>query len=66
MTQQRPRSQLFTIRLWSEEMGPGSEEEYRGQVVHTPTGTTRYFRSWDDLAAFMISVVGSASREGES
>ena len=45
-------SELFTIRLWMEEVG--EEVDYRGQVKHVVSGATRHFRKWDDLEAFLL------------
>lgn len=49
-------SQLFTIRLWMEELGERNQE-YRGQVKHVVTGVTRNFRDWTDLQAFLIGTL---------
>jgi len=59
MEQIEPRdsaSQLFTIRLWMEELDEG-RREYRGQVKHVVTGATRGFRDWLDLQAFLIGTL---------
>lgn len=45
-------SELFTVRLWMEELGEGVD--YRGQVKHVVSGATRHFREWADLEAFLI------------
>jgi hypothetical protein len=47
-----PRSQLFTVRLWREELGNG-RSEWRGQAQHALSRETRYFRDWQTLAAFL-------------
>jgi hypothetical protein len=49
----RARSQLFTVRLWKEEVASGWE--YRGSVRDILSGAFHNFRDWSDLAAFMIS-----------
>lgn len=49
-------SQLFTIRLWVEELDE-QRREYRGQVKHVVTGLTRNFRDWSDLQAFLIGTL---------
>jgi hypothetical protein len=51
----KPRSHLFAVRLWKEEMV--SEAEYRGSVRDVVSGAFRSFRNWSDLAAFMIERV---------
>ncbi len=59
-------SELFTIRLWMEELG--EEVEYRGQVKHVVSGTTRHFREWGDLEAFLIGTfdVNEEETHGEA
>lgn len=49
-------SELFTIRLWIEELG-GEAVDYRGQVKHVVSGATRNFRDWSDLHAFLIGTL---------
>ena len=49
-TQPKPHSQLFTVRLWSEDIGQG-QIEWRGEVRHVLSGETTYFRDWSMLAA---------------
>lgn len=46
-------SQLFTIRLWMEDLDD-RRQEYRGQVKHVVSGVTCNFREWTDLEAFLI------------
>ncbi len=48
----RPRSHLFAVRLWKEDVSGGSE--YRGSVRDVVSGAFRNFRDWPDLVAFMI------------
>lgn len=48
-------SQLFTIRLWAEDLGEG-RREYRGQAKHVVSGVIRNFRDWADLEAFLIVI----------
>ena len=49
----RPRSRLFAVRLWTEEVAGGSE--YRGSVRDVVGGARRGFRDWSDLTAFLIA-----------
>jgi hypothetical protein len=51
--ERRASSQLFTVRLWKEELNDGPE--YRGSVRDVVSGAFRNFRDWSDLAAFMIA-----------
>ncbi len=46
------RSQLFTVRLWTEDLGEG-RLEWRGKVQHTLSGEAVYFRDWPSLISFM-------------
>jgi hypothetical protein len=48
----RPRSRLFAVRLWTEDVAGGSE--YRGSVRDVAGGAFRGFRDWSDLVGFMI------------
>ena len=50
--ERRVRSQLFTVRLWKEDVAGGSE--YRGSVRDAVSGAFRGFRDWSDLVTFMI------------
>jgi hypothetical protein len=45
-------SQLFTVRVWREELEEG-RFEWRGKVQHALSGETCYFRSWEDLIEFV-------------
>jgi hypothetical protein len=49
----RPRSRLFVLRLWTEQMADGSE--LRGVVFDPIRGANRGFRAWPDLIAFLIA-----------
>ncbi len=43
-----PRSHLFTVRLWLEQLGEG-RTEWRGKIRHVSSGTVGYFREWQTL-----------------
>ena len=45
-----PRSHLFTVRVWREDMGKG-EWEWRGKVQQVASGEAFYFREWQELIA---------------
>jgi len=45
-----PRSHLFTVRVWREDMGEG-QWEWRGKVQHVLSGEAFYFREWQELTA---------------
>ena len=46
-------ARVFTVRLWKEELGSGSE--YRGSVRDVVSDAFRGFRDWSDLVAFMVA-----------
>jgi hypothetical protein len=48
----RPRSHLFTVRLWLEPLGNG-QTEWRGKVQYVPSGEAQYIRDWSALQAFL-------------
>jgi hypothetical protein len=48
------RSQLFTVRLWREDLGDG-QEEWRGNVRHVMKDELCYFRDWPTLIDFLIA-----------
>jgi hypothetical protein len=56
----RPRSHLFAVRLWKEDLAGGSE--YRGSVREVVSGAFRSFRDWSDLTAFLIARVEEDER----
>jgi hypothetical protein len=47
-----PRSYLFTVRLWSEEMGSAGTE-LRGEVRHVLGGGVCYFAEWTALVSYL-------------
>jgi len=47
------RSQLFTVRVWHEDLGEGGSE-WRGKVQHTLSGEVCYFRDWQTLVTFLV------------
>lgn len=53
---ERPGSQLFTVRLWIEDLGEGATE-HRGVLRHVLSGSTWHFRDWDDLRRWMVSAL---------
>lgn len=46
------RSQLFTLRIWVEQVNAG-RIEIRGLVHHVISGESTYFRDWSTLVAFL-------------
>ncbi len=57
-----PHSQLFTVRVWREDLGEG-RSEWRGQVQHVLSGPARYFRDWHTLETFIVESAALARRE---
>lgn len=55
-----PRSHLFTVRLWPEELDDG-QVEWRGQVQHVLSEESRYFREWAGLVEFISATLSSAT-----
>ncbi len=63
-SEQRYRSELFTVRLWREQLG--DRWEWRGKVQHVMSGETRYFRDWQALLAFLQEVRAEAGINGRA
>jgi hypothetical protein len=53
---QYPRSHLFTVRVWQEEVGH-DQTEWRGKVHLITTGNVRYFRGWEALAPLLLTML---------
>lgn len=53
-------SQMFTLRVWQEEVGHG-RCELRGALTHVLTGTTGYFRDWTTLVRLIEPFVAPAT-----
>jgi len=51
-TQSPPRSQLFSVRVWREELAE-NQHEWRGKVQHVASGEASYFRDWDGLLMYL-------------
>jgi hypothetical protein len=49
-------SQLFTIRVWQEQLGEG-RFEWRGRVQHVLTGRAFYFRSWLEMTQRLCALL---------
>ncbi len=61
---QAPRSHLFTIRVWKEEIGPG-QTEWRGKVQLVASGEVRYFRDWAGLVPLLIAMLSELDNESK-
>ena len=53
---QHPRSHLFTIRVWKEEIGT-NQTEWRGKVQLVTSGEVRYFRQWATLVPLLATML---------
>jgi hypothetical protein len=53
---ERRGTQLFTVRVWIEDMGEAGSE-HRGLVRHVLSGATCHFRDWEDLRRWMESAL---------
>ena len=62
---QHPRSHLFTVRVWQEDLGEG-QTEWRGQVLLVTSGDVRYFREWSALAPLLVTMLAEASVDRDS
>ena len=51
-------AQLFTLRMWREELGDG-HIEWRGKVQHVTSGEAFYFRDWPGLIARLQQILGN-------
>ena len=59
-TAPKPRSYLFAVRLWKEDVAGGAE--YRGSVRDAMGGEFRNFRDWSELTAFMCAHIEEDER----
>lgn len=60
--QMRPRSHLFTVRIWEEKIG-AEKIEVRGKVQLLTTGETRYFREWMRLVPLLLTMLSELDFE---
>jgi hypothetical protein len=62
---QEYRSQLFTVRVWREELGDG-QAEWRGKVQHVHSKEVRYFREWSTLVAAILKMLSECEPPPEA
>ncbi len=60
-----PPAQLFTIRLWQEDLGKG-QLEWRGEVKNLISGEVRYFREWAKLAVLLPKMLNDIASQEET
>ncbi|HJT58419.1 MAG TPA: hypothetical protein VJ761_18075 [Ktedonobacteraceae bacterium] len=58
----QPRSHLFTVRVWQEEIGAG-QSEWRGKVQLLPSGEVRYFREWATLVPLLLTMLSESQTD---
>jgi hypothetical protein len=51
-----PRSHLFTVHAWQEEVSR-DQTEWRGKVQLITDGTVRYFRGWEAQAPLLLAML---------
>lgn len=56
---QRPRSHLFTVRIWEEQVG-NDQTEWRGKVQLVTSGEVRYFRQWAALVPLLVTMLSES------
>ena len=62
---QQPRSHLFTVQLWQEELSKG-QTEWRGKVHHVSSGHVRFFRDWPRLILFLQAMLSTPDPDTQS
>lgn len=56
------RSQLYTVRLWLEEISDDCWE-WRGLVKYVTSGEERYFRDWTTLRHLMLEMLPMSAKK---
>ena len=59
---QRPRTRLFMVRVWQEDLGEG-KNEWRGKVQCVSRGEVRYFREWQTLITYLQNMLANVKTE---
>jgi len=62
---QQPRSHLFTVQLWQEELSKG-QTEWRGKAQHVSSGQVHYFREWSKLILFLQAMLPTPNPDMQS
>ena len=72
----REHSQLFLVRLWTEESSEGGDEsngdgggsdsriEWCGKLQHVVSGQAQYFRGWPTLIDLLLEMSGADAPGG--
>lgn len=61
----RPRSHLFTVRVWEEAI-TSEQNEWRGKVQLLTNGDVGYFRDWSALIPLLLKMLSESNVEVES
>ena len=56
MTEEHAESQLFTIRVWLE-TDADNQRQWRGKLLHVPSGEIRHFRGWAALIPLILDML---------
>ena len=56
MRPNEPKSQLFTLRVWPEELDEG-RVEWRGKLQRVVDGESAYFNNWDAMMSFLLKTL---------
>ena len=51
-------SQLFTLRVWPEELSEG-RVEWRGKIQRVVDGETLYFHDWEAMMSFLLKTLST-------
>lgn len=62
-SESRPRSHLFTVRIWLGGLGEG-RYEWRGKAQDVSSGETKYFRDWSMLLMFLQDMLSKDKSKG--
>ena len=60
----QPRSRLFTVRVWEEQIG-ADQVEWRGKVQLLTSGEVRYFRGWAALVPLLLTMLAESQSDAE-
>jgi hypothetical protein len=60
----QPRSHLFTVRVWEEQIG-ADQTEWRGKVQLLTSGEVRYFRGWAALVPLLLTMLAESQSDSQ-
>jgi hypothetical protein len=50
------QSQLFTVRLWKEDLDE-EHNEWRGKLQHVSSGEAYYFKAWEEMIELILRLL---------